>query len=1061
MPPEQKIDLLRHQGQWKELLEAAPKLRKKLPTGSALDTIITAEAEFNLLLDSLAPFPHDLELLPENAEGFSSPQFLDRSLVSAIEATLDPVVNTADESWRFQAMIIKARVDLACGDLAKCIQKLEAISVPASYPRSVSGDQASADYKNLMPSIYLSTLGNAHKWARNFEKALSYFQQAVASLPQPYNVITAPSERLGWAEEALYGVASVSILLGRDTGDSIENYLKFMSSFPIAFRSSRRAAVLRFKISELIQSSVTFSPNLSISSTSFASTNLPNALSGIPKFSKLPVAKSVHHHVVTTLFSYLETYEKLVVEILPFPRGEDITKVDKMRHERVKEAYDWWTLYELLSSADDSPANVIERHCRFIETLYRGTKHTFQSLKLLRYLGHTFLSFLLHARDSVSTSERKEALSVVKSYAYLFEKRLGETLELERKKMHELRSKSKHVGNVTDTAEDSDYSFNMPPCLIDGESIGDAIGVLIAGSKTAMLCAYGDTETLKDAVKYAELGVSLVRNHGSWLKAEDIGPAAQRALQNLGISYGEMAQEVLTSEERRQCQALAIQALKDSRLAVQSPDSTEDGSTLLEPDLSDLDYQIALQLAEIGEISDAIESVKRSITSNPSHCASWNLLALLLTSRKDFLNALQVCDAGWKETLASKLRSRSSAENDEEIQFSWDSIDSETKEEMLNLSNGGESEMPVNGSLYRQSFDITSEGRQTPSINSGVLGSIAPRPHSRGSTGGSSVNPSQFAPYSFRVYNLQINIWLIASSLYRIWGKLDEAKSAVEQAETLADSLVRIESRIRESPSRIFLNEPPMAFSSPALKKSRAVKKPFMPPVKDGSVQWAFVEVGLRRVIADILFETFMIKDARHRITSKSSTQARHAKYLPENFTEKDGKKTRKTDGNVTLPFGRSARRLSTITVAKSIVSAMSNLGTASTDGTPDMSATNVSLNATYTKPTSSGPIASLINDFLLVTNVDDHHMAARVHLARLYKESGDLSLSEYWFERACKRSKARGASGGSLGICSIYGGLTSHWGWESWAGLGQLLKETSRFDQARDCLFFAIKLER
>ncbi|KAI8849203.1 hypothetical protein BC829DRAFT_489554 [Chytridium lagenaria] len=1023
-----KIDLLRHQGQWKELLEAAPKLRKKLPAGSALDIVSTAEAEFNLLLEGLPPFPHDLELLADLVDGSLNSAFLDRSLVSSIETTLDPILK-GDESWRFQASVLKARIDLACGDYGKTIERLQAISVPASYR-----DQQAADYKSVMVAMYLSTLGNAHKWAKNYDRAADYFQQAKTSLPQPHNIPTAPSERLRWAAESYYGFASVSVLTNKDTAEVIESYLKFMSPFPHTFKPTHRAAILRFKMSRTLPN-ISIAVNLSIAATPFASTNILNPLSGVPKLSKFPQSRSGQHETISAFASDLEMYEKLVTDVLPFPRGEDISDVERLRHERVKEAYDWSLLLEIASLTDDLPATVIERHTRLIEVLYRGTKHTYQSLRLLRYLAHTFLSFILNARDSVSTTERKEALSVVRSYSYRFEKRLNETLELERKKLADRGHGA--IGNVTDAAGDYEDAFAIPPCLIDDENMADAVGVLITGSKIAMLCAYGDIDTLQDSVRYAELAVTIIRNHGTWINAEDIGLAAQRALQNLALAYGELAQEVVTSEERRHLQALAIQAFRDAKQAMSSAEPAEDGSSLPDTDSYDLDYQFALQLSEIGETTEAIELAKRAITSNPSHCSSWNLLALLLTSRKDFLNALQVCDAGWKETLASKLRTKSGAES-EDIQFSWDSIDAETKEEMMNFKitqlsielfklgpkpaldslhslfvlfrkcfgnlTASESD-PSSDSVYRQSMDVNG-GRQTPSIAN--------------------------------IYHLQINLWLIASSLYRILGRYDEARSAVDQAETLADSLVKIETRIRESPSRIFLKEPPLAFFSPAQKKNRGQKKPLIAMPKESS--------------------TFMIKDAKYRASSKSPVKSRHSKYVPDNLTEKDLKKVLTSNGSVVLPFGRSARRLSTVTVAKSIASAMSSMANSPMAGTPE--SPFPTSNSSTAKP-PPGALVSLINDFLLISNVDDQHMATRVHLASLYKEAGDISLAEYWYERACKRSKARGASGGCLGVASVYGGSTSHWGWESWAGFGQLLKETERFDQARECLFFAIKLER
>ncbi|KAJ3108666.1 hypothetical protein HDU97_000522 [Phlyctochytrium planicorne] len=1048
MSIESKIDSLRLGGQWKELLDSAPKLRKKLPSGSALDTIFTAESELNILVESHPSFPYDLELLVSHSDERITPQHLEKSSVTAIENSLENAVKCSDEGLRFQGLVLKGRLLLACGEIGKCIEVLESAKIPSSHPRSV-GDQGGFEYKHLMPAMYYSTLGNAFRQSNDVNKAFDSFQQAVSALPQSTAATTTvPSQRHFWEEEGLFGLTITSILT---------------------------AAILRYKITNLLNFVVSPSAKLNVSPGKIASTEFPNPLSGLPTFTKFPLsAPSIE---ASNLGVLLETYEKIVIDLLPFPRGEDASITDLLRHERVKEVYDWWTLYEFISLTDDLPMAVIDKHVRLIETLYRGTKRTFQSLKLLRYLSHTFLSFLLNARDSISNAERMEALSCVSSYAYSFEKRLNETLELSRKKLSALHSK--HT-DVDAHDEYIDYA-EIPTTDINGESISDAIGVLMTGSKIAILCAFGDVDILNDAVKYADLAIKLVRNHGTWIDPEVRPHVAQRALQNVGVVYGETAQEVLTSGERRQYQALAIQALKDARL--QLPDQPDEVDSEGEG-LIDLDFQIALQLAEIGETFDALNYAKRSVTVNTSHCASWNLLALLLTSRKDFLNALQICDAGWKEILAGKLRSKTGGQStDEELQFSWDTIDTETKEELLNLKitqlsievvklgpkaaleslhslfvlfrkffgnlSGSELEQS-NGSTYRQSLDQNPDGRQTPSINAGAPGSLLTRPHSRGSTGGSSISPLQYSPYSFRSYNLQISLWLIASSLYRILGKFEEAKNAVEQAESLLDSLVKYETRIREAPARIFAKEQqPVSFFTPLQKKSRSNKK-VLPPKTSGdySARWALLEPHLRRVIADILFETFMIKDAKYRASQKTTSEPKLSKYMSDEASKGAAKKATSASGKdgISLPFGRSSRRASTVTVAKSIASALSTLGNGSVaNGATESLGVNVNAtsSAKATVTPAMMPFSNLINDFLIISNIDDQHLATRVHLANLYKEIGDLALAEYWYERSCKRSKARGSTGGSLGISSIYGGLTSHWGWESWAGFGQLLKET------------------
>jgi hypothetical protein len=68
------------------------------------------------------------------------------------------------------------------------------------------------------------------------------------------------------------------------------------------------------------------------------------------------------------------------------------------------------------------------------------------------------------------------------------------------------------------------------------------------------------------------------------------------------------------------------------------------------PGAFDSQYLLALQYAEMREIAKAILTVKQSISLNSSHIPSWHLLALLLSSQKDYERALSICAVGLKES---------------------------------------------------------------------------------------------------------------------------------------------------------------------------------------------------------------------------------------------------------------------------------------------------------------------------------------------------------------------------------------------------------------------------
>lgn len=81
------------------------------------------------------------------------------------------------------------------------------------------------------------------------------------------------------------------------------------------------------------------------------------------------------------------------------------------------------------------------------------------------------------------------------------------------------------------------------------------------------------------------------------------------------------------------------------------------------------------------------------MTLNGAYAPSWNLLALLLSSIKDFDTATKVCDLGWKGCIGALLKERSGGGKkedgargstpDSEVGFTWDSVDCEEKEDLF------------------------------------------------------------------------------------------------------------------------------------------------------------------------------------------------------------------------------------------------------------------------------------------------------------------------------------------------------------------------------------------
>lgn len=148
----------------------------------------------------------------------------------------------------------------------------------------------------------------------------------------------------------------------------------------------------------------------------------PGPLDGIPP---AVIANHLPAQVHYELRTHLTQYEKLLTTLLPFPRGEDDTEIEKIRYTRVQEVYDWWVMAETCAFPDEAVGDQVERHYRLIEVnrgvgfqklcsflnveqiVYRGTRHTFHSMRLLRYLSHVFASLLAIFGDNVCTDEKK------------------------------------------------------------------------------------------------------------------------------------------------------------------------------------------------------------------------------------------------------------------------------------------------------------------------------------------------------------------------------------------------------------------------------------------------------------------------------------------------------------------------------------------------------------------------------------------------------------------------------------------------------------------------------
>jgi tetratricopeptide (TPR) repeat protein len=141
----------------------------------------------------------------------------------------------------------------------------------------------------------------------------------------------------------------------------------------------------------------------------------------------------------------------------------------------------------------------------------------------------------------------------------------------------------------------------------------------------------------------------------------------------LGVVYGELSMEVIEGTQRRTYQNEAIEMLQKAT-ELNAYDAT-------------LFYQLSLQLGEVGEFSQAIDNINQSIKLQPQNPASYNLLALLLSSRGKSEKALEVVIEGWGLCLSkyADVRHQSNLDDTSEVEqkINWETVDPFFKREMI------------------------------------------------------------------------------------------------------------------------------------------------------------------------------------------------------------------------------------------------------------------------------------------------------------------------------------------------------------------------------------------
>ncbi|KAG2206740.1 hypothetical protein INT47_003682 [Mucor saturninus] len=589
------IDIARCKGNWQALPELARRYKKHNPPGIVLEQSILAEVALNQILVS-----HRLEpkhaFLRDSPHHVTLPKRLDLALMKQVQHQLAIALGDKDTSSDTVQMKQIARVILAqtwfeCGEYRNTLDTLQEVELNTNYS-------------------FIAQIQSLAMKAMSFEllemkdKALDAYADMVSFINSPLDR-NLMNERLlvEWAEDGLYRGTLYALNEGHlttsHTMDLIRAYQKTCSSQLNNWRVYKRLVVTR--------NSLTF-----LSSIYRGGDYLPPVDYRLTEEGKqmseadFPEACQAYHHQLFSIeIMQLHTvYEKLVYSIAHFPKSGQMNAlvldfVDQL-------------------AADFALVGGTETEKRgYVEALNRASLRTFNSPCVTRHLFHAL----------VNLGDYEEAEHALRIYLYL----IGlESPALLDSRIAPLASDVFGAPLVPDEIEElavAEASVKIDDPQQREEVVADKINVLSVAVQ--MYC--NELGRGVDAVTVAELAYGVYKlDHGAVLGAQ-----VQRIL---GIAYGFLASQTFDPKRRPLLHEKALAALRQS----------------LELDDSrwETHYQLALQLAEMRDISNAIPMVSKSLQMNSNHLPSWHLLALLCTCpvKESDSQALKTCELALNES---------------------------------------------------------------------------------------------------------------------------------------------------------------------------------------------------------------------------------------------------------------------------------------------------------------------------------------------------------------------------------------------------------------------------
>ncbi|KAL3873254.1 hypothetical protein ACJMK2_036393 [Sinanodonta woodiana] len=297
---------------------------------------------------------------------------------------------------------------------------------------------------------------------------------------------------------------------------------------------------------------------------------------------------------------------------------------------------------------------------------------------------------------------------------------------------------------------------------------------------TAAKLCFEYLQKYEDGIMYAEKA----------LEAGDDHPMASRAYVALGIGYSLKAVEMKLKADRQTLHTKALNAFLKAHA--------------LDPNDYLSLFHLALQLAILRQVEDAIKYTRLALKYYSEHIHSLHLLVLLLSAQKNYEEAMQLIKAALEEypdnlsLLLTKAKLEEIVYCPEEalntckrmlkIWKDFQEIDSDEKSLSLILHP-----MKVSEATDRSTFDKKSQAnlllteltdRETGSMRAeSIAASRMEKNLSEVASSGNGLIQSQ--PEAQRTWRLLNQIWLYLADLYLSLDKMEEAEACVSETATL------------------------------------------------------------------------------------------------------------------------------------------------------------------------------------------------------------------------------------------------------------------------------------